>query len=260
MKARVIQSNYIPWRGYFDFINQVDIFVLFDDVQYIKRSFRNRNTIKDNNKINFITAPIKKYNLFVNINALQICNSTGWRKHHFNQLVHAYSKAPFFRELINDFCDILNSHNDSLSELNASLLNWICGLLSIKTPIIASERLNATGLKTHRLVDILEKLGADTYLSGPSAACYLDHDLLREANIGLEFKTYDYDPYPQLSMPFMGNVSILDLLFNVGPDAKNHITSKTPNRIVLTTQQGHKNITKSQPTILPLQTGAGLSR
>ena len=233
MKVGIIQSNYIPWRGYFDFINQVDTFVLFDDVQHIKRSFRNRNTIKDGNKINFITVPINSYNGLVTINALKICNTTNWRLHHFNQLSHAYSKTPFFKPLINDFYEIITAHNDSLSTLNAALLRWICNLLAIKTPIVASENFNATGHKTQRLVDILEKLGADTYLSGPSAQCYLDYNLLREANIGLEFKTYDYAPYPQLNPPFAGNVSILDLLFNIGPDAKNHITSNTPNIVVI---------------------------
>ena len=236
MKVGIIQSNYVPWRGYFDFINQVDTFVLFDDVQHIKRSFRNRNTIKDGNKINFITVPINSYNGLVTINALKICNTANWRLHHFNQLSHAYSKTPFFKPLINDFYEIITAHNDSLSTLNAALLRWICNLLAIKTPIVASESFNATGHKTQRLVDILEKLGADTYLSGPSAQCYLDYNLLREANIGLEFKTYDYDPYPQLNPPFAGNVSILDLLFNVGPDAKNHITSNTPNIVAIQTQ------------------------
>lgn len=236
MKVGIIQSNYIPWRGYFDFINQVDIFVLYDDIQYTKGSLRNRNTIKDKNKINFITVPIKKYSGFVSINSLKISNFTNWKVRHINQLHNAYSQAHFFAPLIDEFYHIISANHTTLSALNATLLQWICNLLAIKTPIVASENFNATGHKTQRLVDILEKLGADTYLSGPSAQCYLDYNLLREANIGLEFKTYDYDPYPQLNPPFAGNVSILDLLFNVGPDAKNHITSNTPNIVAIQTQ------------------------
>lgn len=242
MRVGIIQSNYIPWRGYFDFINSVDMFIIYDDVQYSTGSFRNRNIIKDKNKSHWITVPVKNNCGFVPINEIKIDYKSPWQLQHSNKITFAYNKAPFFEAYFEKIISYISANETYLSTLNVKILHWICDQLDIKTPLVRVESLNVSGSKTQRLIDILQKVNATAYLSGPAAAAYLDVGLFAEAGIQLEYKTYDYDQYPQLYPPFVGNVTILDLLFNVGPEAKNYITSKTPNAVVFSPVSKPKRI------------------
>lgn len=131
----------------------------------------------------------------------------------------------------------LDSNEDAtISQLNIKLIRRVCDYLNISTPMLLSSELKLTGSKTDRLIDLLKKLNANTYLSGPSADAYLDKEAFRSNGIQLEYKSYDYARYPQLWGEFVGEVTALDLIANCGPEARNHIRSRTPDIVVIGAQ------------------------
>lgn len=233
MRVAIIQSNYLPWRGYFDVIDDVDTFVFLDNVQYTDRDWRNRNRIKTASGLSWLSVSLKKDDRAALVEQKVIDWELDWPKRHLNLLRQNYQTAPFYEVFASEFEAILSARPRTLSELNASLVSWIKGHLGIDTPILHASSLPCEGEKTERLLSILKSLGASVYLSGPSAAGYLDLEAFRHAGIGLEYKSYDYAPYPQLWGDFEGGVSVLDLLMNAGPDARDHLKSQSPNEIVL---------------------------
>lgn len=230
MRVGIIQPSYIPWRGYFDFISSVDAFVFLDDVQYTLRDWRNRNRIKTQQGLRWLTVSVRSPHR-QRICDVEIDNSTQWQKKHTQSLRHAYGAAPFFRLYFEEFSEIIRQEH-SLSALDIRLTRWIMDKLDIHVPTFLSSEMAPRGTSTARLMDILLQLGADAYLSGPSAAAYLDTALFRQHNIQLEFKSYDYIPYPQMYGPFVSTVSVLDLLFNTGPEASKYLHSTTPDKKV----------------------------
>lgn len=232
MKLGVIQSNYIPWRGYFDFIASVDTFVIYDDVQYSKGSWRNRNQLKFSDGLKWITLPVK-VNLGMNINEVKIDHSKNWQHLHREQLKTALARAPFFREAM-DIWETCISFNDAyLSHLNERLIKSICEYLSIRTTIVRSEAYDLSGNQTDRLMDLFKKMKATCYLSGAAADSYLDFALFKKNNISLLYKAYDYEAYPQLHEGFSGTVSILDLIANHGKGSVGFLRSSSPDRSIV---------------------------
>lgn len=233
MKVGIIQSNYIPWRGYFDFIDDVDLFIFYDDVQYSKRSWRNRNKIKTPDSSIWLTVPIlinlDEGTLIQNV---KINYKINWMKKHMDSIKFSYGKSPFFEKYSGDFFDILNQKFETISELNVNINKWIIEKLDIDTKIKMSSEFNGVGSKTDKLIDILTKAGATSYLSGPAAKDYLEVEKFKNAGIDLEYKVYEYDEYPQRFGKFEPNVSVLDLLFNCGEDSKNYLKSLKPNEKV----------------------------
>lgn len=232
MKVGVIQSSFIPWRGFFDFISSVDLFVFYDDIQYSKGSWRNRNRIKTVRGLDWLTVPIKNKKLSQLICETRINYSIPWFTKHVRVLELNYREAPFLSDILNIFSKIEAQPFNTISELNIYLISEICLYLDISTPTINSAELNLKGSKTDRLIELMTKVKGSTYLSGPSADNYLDKQAFINAGISLEYKTYDYRPYPQLWGEFEGAVTILDIIANCGPDAKNYIHSSSPNQII----------------------------
>lgn len=235
MKVGIIQSNYIPWRGYFDFIDDVELFVYLDDVQYTRRDWRNRNRIKTSNGLVWLTVPVvfSRDAFDTKIEAVKIDYSEDWIKKHIDSIRHSYSKARFYKQFSEEFYNTINQGFKTISELNINTNNWIMETLDIKTEIKKSSDFAPVGTKTDRLIDILKKAGATGYLSGASAKDYLEVEKFREAGIGLEFKAYEYKEYPQLFGGFEQNVTVLDLLFNCGPDARKYLKSLKKNERIL---------------------------
>lgn len=234
MRVGIIQSNYIPWRGYFDFIDDVDLFIYLDDVQYTARDWRNRNRIKTINGLIWLTVPVffsRKNNLA--IEDVQIDYSQKWVEKHMSSIRHAYSKAKHYGRYAEMFFDILRQKYASISELNRNINNWVMAELHIKTRTKMSSDFRPIGSKTDRLLDLLNKAGATSYLSGPSAKEYLDADKFATAGIGLNYKVYEYPEYPQLYGGFEPHVSVLDLLFNCGPDSRKYLKSLKSNEKAL---------------------------
>ncbi len=223
-RVAILQSNYIPWKGYFDLINSVDVFVWYDDVQYTTRDWRNRNRIKTAQGLRWLTVPCGSCRSRL-INQVAL-HDPGWQEVHWNTLSRAYARAPFFADY-RDFFEALylGRRWRSLSEMNRTFITRICReILGIRTSFRDSTEFDLTAAKADRLLELLEQIGADSYLSGPAARDYLDTRLFEERGIAVEWMDYDgYPAYPQLHGPFEHRVTLLDLLFHVGDDAGGYI-------------------------------------
>jgi hypothetical protein len=227
-KVAIIQSNYIPWRGYFNIIKNVDAFVLLDDVQYTRRDWRNRNLIKTKNGLKWVTIPVQvKGQYFTKIKDVVVADSD-WRKDHWQMLSDAYKDAPFFSNYANVFKTIyLENDEVNLSLINFEFIRVINSILEIPTPIFWSMDFDTPPDKTERLVEICKSLKATEYVSGPAAKDYMNVDLFTRNSIKVCWTDYsNYLEYKQLFPPFANGVTVLDLLFNEGPQANNFLKSK----------------------------------
>ncbi|MFP3158723.1 MAG: WbqC family protein [Hydrogenobaculum sp.] len=228
MKIAILQPNYIPWKGYFDIINMVDIFVIYDDVQYTINDWRNRNKIKTKNGLVWLSIP-NDGNMHKIIRDVKIVWKDKWNIKHWKNIFFNYSKAQYFKEYKDYFEELyLNLKDQYLLEVDLKFIEAIAKILGIKTKIICSSDLNydRTLRKTERLIAVLKELNATSYLSGPSAKSYIDESLFKKENIELEWMDYSgYPEYPQLYPPFVHEVSIVDLIFNTGPNATKYMKS-----------------------------------
>lgn len=223
-RVAIIQSNYIPWRGYFDIINSVDAFVLLDDVQFTRRDWRNRNQIKTAQGLQWLTIPVDVKGQFdVKIKDVTVANAD-WAPDHWNKISQAYRKASHFATYRDAFEDAyLNCTENYLSQINFRFLQLINSILEIKTPIYWSHDFSVSTDKSQRLLDICLQLKATTYVSGPAAKDYLQTDRFEVADVNVEWMSYDgYRSYEQLHGDFVPNVSAIDLIFNEGPAAKQY--------------------------------------
>jgi len=227
MNCVILQPSYIPWRGYFHQIFKADVFVFYDDVQYDKNGWRNRNRIKTPNGTIWLTIPVLhrgSVSEHTPINEVQIDWSKDWIRKHWLTIQQSYSKAPFFEENAAFLAEFYQSQPTFLANFTIDLTIAIARFLGIKqTRFIRSSSLGTSGQKTDRLVELLQKVGADHYISGPSARNYLEQDKLAEKGISLEWMAYNYPEYPQLYPPYDPQVSILDLLFMTGTKADEYI-------------------------------------
>ena len=222
----ILQSNYIPWKGYFDLINSCDVFVLYDDMQYTKNDWRNRNKIQTNHGLKWLTIPVRQERLGQSINQTKISDRR-WSRKHWTAITHNYSKARYFNNYKAIFEDLyINMHEGFLSEVNYRFILAINKIIGIDTVVKKSNEFNLTQGKSERLLDICKTLHANMYLSGPAAMDYLDVHLFQQEGIDVEWMNYDnYPVYKQLYQPFEHGVSILDLIFNEGPESKNYLKS-----------------------------------
>jgi WbqC-like protein family len=224
-KLAAVQSSYIPWKGYFDLIHAVDEFVLFDDAQYTRRDWRNRNRIKTCDGPLWLTIPVAaKGNYLSPIRTITV-SERGWAEHHWKALVNAYARAPHFRTYEAMLGALYReAERERLSDINRMFIEAICRALGIDTKLRWSMDYPLAEGKTERLIGLCEQAGADHYISGPSARAYIDEGMFRRAGITLEFFDYaGYREYEQVHPPFDHYVSVLDLLVNVGPDARKYM-------------------------------------
>ena len=226
-KVAILQSNYIPWKGYFDLINMVDEFILYDDVQYTRRDWRNRNKIKTPTGSKWITIPIDVKGKYYQLLKDTKISNQQWNHDHWRNVVHNYSKAKYFNYSKNIFEKLyLDSNETLLNEINHRFMVAICEILGIKTKISWSMDYNLVEGKTEKLVDLCKQTGADEYISGPAAKDYIDEDMFKKERIKLSYIDYfGYPEYEQLYPPFDHSVSIIDLIFNEGPDAPKYMKS-----------------------------------
>jgi hypothetical protein len=222
-RVAILQSNYIPWKGYFDIINSVDEFVLYDDMQYTKNDWRNRNRIKTPQGLQWLTIPVRQESLAQKINETKTADQR-WREKHWKALVMNYSRADYFKEYSTFFKELyLGCHEEHLSRINWSFLTAIARVLGIETSFRSSSEFNLCDGKTERLVDLCQQLNATEYLSGPAAQGYLDVEAFAAANIKVTWIDYGgYPEYRQLYPPFEHGVSVLDLIFSEGPNARQY--------------------------------------
>lgn len=228
MRVGIIQSNYIPWRGYFDFIDEVDLFILHDDLQYTKGDWRNRNRIKTPRGSIWLTVPVHYRETHQRICDTEIDYSRNWQKDHENQIRANYGGAPYLEDVFNLLLPAFSYRDRTISQLNRRLIESISRYLNIATPLRDAAEYSVTGQKTDRIIALCKCVGAATYLSGPNAKSYLDEPALRREGIALEYKNYEYPPYPQQGAGFEGRVTILDLIANCGPASYGHLKCRSP--------------------------------
>src|SRR6266404_3149685 len=226
-RVAIVQSNYIPWRGYFDLISQVDEFILFDDAQYTKRDWRNRNRIKAPNGSIWLTIPVEVKGKRDQKIKDTVISDPGWSRNHWRTIVYNYSKTKYFSRYQELFEELYLERNENLlSQVNYKFVTAICDLLGIETKLAWSSEYRLVEGKTERLVDLCKQASANEYLSGPTARGYIDEELFRNERIELRYMDYSgYSEYEQLYPPFESGVSIIDLIFNEGPDARKYISS-----------------------------------
>lgn len=236
MKVVILQSNYLPWRGYFDLIHDADLFVFHDDLQYTKNDWRNRNKIKTPRGTEWLTIPVGT-DEHRRIDEVLLPTDRTWAARHWRLLQDHYREAPHFGAYEAFFREVYEGRTwTRLSELNQFLITRIArDFLGCTTDFTDSTRFGLTSRKQERVLDLLRATGATTYISGPAAKDYLDPEAFREAGIDLVWKDYSgYPDYPQFHPPFAGAVSIVDLLFQTGPQAADYIwRSPQPNRIAI---------------------------
>jgi hypothetical protein len=224
-KIAIVQSNYIPWKGYFDLIAAADEFILFDDMQFTRRDWRNRNQIKTPQGVQWITVPVKvKGRYDQSIRETQI-DGTDWARSHWKAFMANYRRAPHYDAVAALLeATYLQFTDRSLSELNRSLLEIVCAYLGITTRISNSWDYKLSAGKSERLADLCLQAGGDEYISGPSAKDYIDEQVFADRGIRLRWFDYQgYPEYPQLWGKFIHGVSITDLLFNCGPEAARYM-------------------------------------
>ena len=223
-KIAVLQSNYIPWKGYFDIIHDVDEFIFYDEVQFTKNDWRNRNRIYTQNGVEWLTVPVEG-SITKSIDEVRTVSGK-WQQKHYNALVTNYSKAPFFSRY-KEFLEYvyLDKHWEYLFEINRFMIETISrDFLGCKTVFTESRSYFSEGSGHQKLLSLLKAAGAEYYLSGPAAKDYIVASDYESAGIELHWKDYgSYPKYPQMHEPFVHEVSILDLLFNTGPDASEYI-------------------------------------
>jgi WbqC-like protein family len=223
MRAAVLQSNYLPWRGYFDLIHDVDVFVFYDDVQYTLNDWRNRNRVKTANGVVWITIPIG------NQNDRRICDveikDRGWMRRHWMTIEQSYKRAAHFESVAPFFRSVYEREWRSLSELNQTTIKAIArDMLGVTTEFRDSREFALQSAKGDRLLSLLQQLGADEYVSGPAARAYLDADAYAQAGVSVTWKDYgSYPEYPQLHGAFVPDVSIVDVLMCCGDRAPQYL-------------------------------------
>ncbi|HEV8472265.1 MAG TPA: WbqC family protein [Methylomirabilota bacterium] len=217
----IVQSNYIPWKGYFDLIRSSDEFIFFDDVQYTRRDWRNRNRIKTKDGLLWLSIPVQSKGRYHDAISDMVVSDPDWARRHWKTITTNYARALHFKDYADLFAPLyLNSTETYLVDINFNFIQTICGILGISTKLSKCSDYELVCGRTERIVHLCRQARADRYLSGPSARSYLDSSLFAAAGIELVFVDYSgYPEYPQLYQPFEHNVSIIDLIFNQGSAA-----------------------------------------
>jgi hypothetical protein len=223
LKVVILQPSYIPWRGYFDQILKADLFVFYDDVQYDKRGWRNRNRIKTSTGPIWLSIPVFNRGAqteHIPINDIRIVWDRPWNQEHWNSIRLAYCKAQYFAQYAELVEEFYAKKPEMLADFTIETTIALARAIGIdRTRFLRSSQIaGIEGTKTDRLISILKKVEATHYISGPSAKDYIENEKFTEAGITLEYIQYDYPEYPQLYPPFDPQVSIIDTLFTMGKE------------------------------------------
>ena len=224
-----MQPTFLPWLGWFDIFDQVDALVLLDDVPFSKQSWQQRNRIKTERGLEYLTLPVKTSGLSGQL--IKDCEITGfdYSRKLIASLRANYSKSPFFKQYIDEVISVFNTcaTTGKLVDINYELIKWMANKLKIETPVILASKLNVAGKRGEHVAKICQKLGVDRYLSPAGAEGYLleDASAFEQRGISVLIHGYDHPKYPQRFPPFLPYASALDLIFNVGPAARDIMES-----------------------------------
>lgn len=223
-KIAIVQSNYIPWKGYFDLIASVDEFILYDDMQFTRRDWRNRNKIKTPQGTQWITVPVKvKGRYYQRIKDTEI-DGTDWAEKHWTTISNNYRRSPHFEQVADWIEPLYRREHTNLSALNRTFIETICKAMQITTKISCSSDYQLVDGKTERLAHLCRDAGGTDYVSGPAAKTYCDEQVFRDLGLGLHWFDYsDYPEYAQQWSTFTHEVTVLDLLFNCGEEFRSYM-------------------------------------
>jgi hypothetical protein len=224
----VHQPQYLPWLGYFDKMRRVDVFCYLDNVQYKKNDWQNRNRVKTARDWQWLTVPVC-YRYPQKINEVIINNKVNWRNKHLQALITNYSRAPYFKDYLHLFEVIYAKDWQSLVDLNIHLIEEMKTALKLehRTTVRASD-FDLSEDATDRLISICKALNADTYLSGQDGTTYMNMERFRQAGIKVVVQEFKHPIYPQVFDGFQSHLSVVDLLFNCGPEALEIIAEINP--------------------------------
>ena len=226
MIVSIHQPNYLPYLGFFDKIRLSDVFVILDDAQFVGRDYHHRNKIRTSQGWQWLTVPVDKKR--VPIKDIKINNKSDWANIHFTAIRANYLKTPFFRKYETDINRIYEKNYEMLVDLNVELILFLLDAFKINTKILYSSEFGFNSKSTQKLIDIVEALGTDTYLSGSGGRKYMNCSLFEKNNIKLEFQDFKHPVYPQRHPDFVPNMAAIDALFNLGAsclDGKANITN-----------------------------------
>jgi hypothetical protein len=215
----VLQPSYLPWLGYFDQIRRCDCFVFYDDVQYDKNGWRNRNRIKAVAGPVWLTVPVRTGGRMGQaINEVEIASTSPWAPKHLKTIGEAYAHAPHRAAYLPALADLLDRQWERLADLDISLVRLMCGWFGLSRPMVRSSELGIGGDRNTRLLALCRHFGVDTYLSGNAAQAYLDEPMFASQGIRVEWQDFRHPEYPQQHGPFVSHLSALDLVLNVGEE------------------------------------------
>jgi WbqC-like protein family len=216
----VLQPGYIPWLGFFDQLKRCDVFIYYDDVQFDKHGWRNRNRIKTLKGAKWLTVPVKHTGRTgQHICDVEIDRNQRWSQKHLRSIRESYARAAYLEHYYEELASTLDRDWRLLVELDIAVVALMCRWLGLERRMLRSSELDVAGGKTDRLVNLCRHVDADRYLSGTAARDYLDTGLFAAADVAVEWQDYVHPTYPQLHGTFVPFLSTLDLLFNVGPSS-----------------------------------------
>jgi hypothetical protein len=219
----ISQPTFLPWVGWFDLADQVDLLVVLDDVAFSKQSWQQRNRIRTRNGLEFLSVPVKSSGrLGQPITDCELANQLFAEKM-LNSLRANYARAPFFASAVNELAKTMGvaAGSNRLVELNCELIFWMAGKLGVTTPMVRSSTLGAGGERGEHVAALCECVGADQYLSPAGAEGYLveDKEAFDRRGISVWLQVYEHPEYAQRFAPFIPYASALDLILNAGPAA-----------------------------------------
>jgi hypothetical protein len=219
-RVAILQPGYLPWLGFFDQADSVDLFVLYDNVQYTKQDWRNRNRIKTQSGVDWLTVPVQKFASEARINEVRIAQDGKWAKKHLNLIQNAYRKAPHFEGVWGELEKLLMSPRDLLQDLDHALASWMASKMGIRCEWKWAHEIPTTSEeKSEKLLQICKSVGANEFIDGAAAESFLKVESFHEAGITIQFQEYQHPVYPQLWGEFQPYLSALDLMFNCGPES-----------------------------------------
>lgn len=221
MVIGILQPGYLPWLGFFEQIYQSNVFIIYDDVQYDKHGWRNRNKIKTSNGVQWLTVPVQiKFREHPLIRDVKIDNTKKWKKKHLFSIRQNYSKSPFFEDYINIFELAYSREWKYLIEINMFFIIELSKRLGMQNKkLVYSSALDIEGDRQERIINICKKFGADTFYEGPAGRSYIDEKHFNKNGINVEYQDYKHPVYNQMYGDFIPYLSVIDLLFNHGKES-----------------------------------------
>jgi len=225
----ISQSGYLPWKGYFDIISRVDEYIILDEVQYPKETFCNRNHIKTPEGLQYLTVPVvTKGRAEQKISEAQVADAK-WAHKHWSTIQNNYARSEFFGLYKDRFAEVYDKAAalQNLSAINESFLRLLCGILGINTKLTQSSEYELAEGKNEKVVGLLKQSGAGIYLARPGSREYMQAAPALYEGIKIVYMDYaGYPEYKQQNGEFVHNLSVIDLIFNMGPESPKYLNSR----------------------------------